>query len=134
MKHWWWKIVAVLLLLGASVAALRVPLSPALVHVSPGRIAPGPVEITITGYNTRFVSEGLQVHLENGGERLCAASAEAVSPTMVKARFDVPQGFRENLTTVAVLNNAEGRLVMPGALFTDGTGSGAGITGCPEPN
>lgn len=134
MKHWWWKILAVLLLLGASVSALRTPLSPALVHVSPGRIAPGPVELTVTGYNTLFEQEGLAAHLENGGERLCATSVEALSPTVLKARFDVPQGFRESLTTLAVLDRTDGRLVMPGALFTNGTGSGAGISGCPEPN
>ena len=75
MKHWWWKILAVLLLLGASVAALRTPLSPALVHVSPGRIAPGPVTITVTGYNTHFTDAGTpEVWLENERTRWCAAS------------------------------------------------------------
>lgn len=132
MKHWW-KLLGVLFLLGASVAALRVPLSPALVHVEPGRIAPGPVELTITGYNTRFVQEGAQVHIENGGERLCANEVRVVSPTLVQARFDVPEGLREHLSNVAVLDRTHGRLVIPGAVFTSGTGNGSGVTGCPEP-
>jgi len=132
MKHWW-KFLGIGLLLFASMAALRVPLAPALVHVSPDRIAPGPVELTITGYNTHFTSEGLQIHLENGGERVCSVQAEALSPTQARAQFEVPAGFRENLTSIAVLNKAEGRLVMHEAVFTEGLGDGAGVTGCPEP-
>ena len=65
MKHWWWKILAVVLVLGASIAALRVPLSPALVHVSPDRISPGRVTLEVTGYNTRF-SQQSRTWVRNG--------------------------------------------------------------------
>ncbi|HQZ42620.1 MAG TPA: hypothetical protein PK735_07005, partial [Flavobacteriales bacterium] len=98
MLHWWWKIVGVVLLLGASVAALWVPLSPALVHVEPGRISPGPQEITVTGYNTQFAAEPVQVYLENGTDRICADQVEVVSPTLLKATFSIPEGLKENLT------------------------------------
>lgn len=133
MKHWWWKLLAVVMLLGASITALRVPLSPALVHVEPGRIAPGHVALTITGYNTHFHQEAVQVHLENGGERLCASEVRVLSSTSIEVRFMVPEGFRDHLSTVAVMEGEHGRLVMPGAVFTSGTGNGSGVTGCPEP-
>jgi heme exporter protein C len=132
MKHWWWKLLGVLLLLGASVAALRVPLSPALVHVEPGRIAPGPVELTLTGYNTHFAQEGVKVFLENGGERLCATEVQVLSPTLVQARFDVPEGLRDHLSNVVVVDVTHGRLAIPGAVFTTGTGDGSGVESCAE--
>jgi len=134
MLHWWWKIVGVVLLLGASVAALWVPLSPALVHVEPGRISPGPQEITVTGYNTQFAAEPVQVYLENGTDRICADQVEVVSPTLLKATFSIPEGLKENLTTISVWNAQSGKIVMPGALFTNGTGAGVGTTDCPEPD
>ncbi|MBX2974411.1 MAG: cytochrome c biogenesis protein CcsA [Flavobacteriales bacterium] len=123
MKHWW-KFLGIGLLLFASIAALRVPLAPALVHVSPDRIAPGPVELTITGYNTRF-AEGAQVYLENEGQRICAAQVRVSDASHLSARFDVPQGFRANLTDVGV-----DRLVYHGALFTEGLGDGIDAPGC----
>ena len=118
MKHLWWKILAVLLILGASIAALRVPLSPALVHVSPDRIAPGVVTVEVTGYNTRFLQD-MQVWLENDGQKVCATTVQVVSDHLAQLTFDVPAGLRNNMTDVHV-----GRLQMNGALYTEGLGSG----------
>ena len=117
MKHWW-KFLAIGLLLFASIAALRVPLAPALVHVSPDRIAPGPTEITITGYNTRFVKEE-GVYLENDSQRVCPSSVSVIDEKHIRASFEVPTGMRANLTDVGV-----GPLVYPGALYTEGLGAG----------
>jgi heme exporter protein C len=118
MKHWWWKILAVVLVLGASIAALRAPLKPALVHVSPDRIAPGRVTLEVTGYNTRFGQEE-QAWLENDGQKVCPAIIVMVNDHLMKLTFDVPAGLRNNLTDVHV-----GRLRMNGALYTEGLGSG----------
>lgn len=118
MKHWWWKVLAVGLLLFASIAALRVPLAPALVHVSPDRIKPGAVEIVVTGYNTHFANDA-QVFLQNDGQEICARAVKALDPTHLKAAFDVPYGLRNNLTDVIVNG-----LRYDGALFTEGLGSG----------
>lgn len=123
MNHWW-KFLGIGLLLFASIAALRVPLAPALVHVSPDRIAPGPVELTITGYNTSFGKE-VSVYLENDGQRLCATSVTTLDGTHLRANFDVPVGMKANLTDLGV-----GRLVYSGALFTDGLGSGIASASC----
>lgn len=118
MKHWWWKILAVVLVLGASIAALRVPLKQALVHVSPDRIAPGPVALEVTGYNTRFGKDE-QAWLENDGQKVCAASVIVVNEHLVRMTVDVPTGLRSNMTDVCV-----GRSRLNGALYTEGLGSG----------
>ena len=125
MKHWWWKVLAVGLLLFASIAALRVPLAPALVHVSPDRIAPGRVELAITGYNTQF-AEGAVVRLTNEGQTVCASGVSVQGPTHLLARFEVPAGLKANLTDVAV----DG-LAYKGALFTEGRGAGIASQECP---
>jgi heme exporter protein C len=126
MRHWWWKILSVVLLLTASIAALRVPLASAIVHVSPDRIAPGPVTLDVLGYSTTFSDP--EVRLVNGGQRLCPTSVEVVDETHLKATFMVPNGLREHLTDVVVDGYR-----MPEALFTEGLGDGADIAGdCDE--
>jgi heme exporter protein C len=124
MKHWWWKIMAALLLLCASIAALWVPLAPDLVHVAPDRIAPGPAGLLITGYNTRF-SEGENVFLENAGQRVCPTSVETIDATHLRAHFEVPAGMKDNLTDVCA-----GPLRYAGALYTEGLGDGIASGPC----
>lgn len=124
MRHWWWKVLSVALVLGASIAALRVPLAPALVSVSPDRISPGEVKLTITGYNTSF-DHACTAWLENAGGRVCADRIEVLDATRVRATFTVPAGLKENLTDVVV----DG-LRMGQALFTDGLGNGVGAPQC----
>ncbi|MEO8591138.1 MAG: cytochrome c biogenesis protein CcsA [Flavobacteriales bacterium] len=126
MKHWWWKVLAVGLLLFASIAALRVPLLPALVHVSPDRIAPGPAEITVTGYNTHFTDKGaLAVWIENGQGKWCASTVTPIDDTHLRITgLDIPNGLKENLSTLALFSGTDGLLRMPQALWTEGTGNG----------
>lgn len=133
MKHWWWKVLAVGFLLFASIAALRIPLAPALVHVSPDRIAPGTAVLEVTGYNTCFrtcFSDGgtPQVWLENGEGKWCAGSVDVIDNTHLRITLDVPAGLRENLSTLAMFSGTDGLLRMPQALWTEGTGTGAGST------
>ena len=125
MKTGWWKLLAVLLLLIASIAALWVPLAPDLVHVTPDRIDAGPVELTVTGYNTRF-SEVDLVAIENDGQRLCAIGMDLLDDTHLKARFMVPIGLRADLSDLIV-----GDLRYKGALFTQSKGSGIQSQACP---
>ncbi|MBL7940289.1 MAG: cytochrome c biogenesis protein CcsA [Flavobacteriales bacterium] len=124
MKHWW-KFLGIGLLLFASIAALRVPLAPALVHVSPDRIAPGPVELLITGYNTHFTEPGaLEVWLENGQGKWCASNVTALDDTHLRIDLDAPGGLTENLSTLATFSGKDGLLRLPEALWTEGTGNG----------
>ncbi|HQW06499.1 MAG TPA: cytochrome c biogenesis protein [Flavobacteriales bacterium] len=119
LRHWWWKFLAIALLLFASITALRTPLTPALVHVSPDRIAPGTSVIEVLGYNTDFQAGSTVVYLENADQRVCPSSTEVTDATHVQATFDVPTGLKEHLTTVGV-----DRLRYEGALFTEGLGQG----------
>ncbi|MBX2980214.1 MAG: cytochrome c biogenesis protein CcsA [Flavobacteriales bacterium] len=118
MKHWWWKFLAIALLLVASIAGLRVPLSPALVHVSPSRISPGEVNIEVTGYNTRF-SEGMRAYLENEGQYVCPVRVEVIDATHARITAVVPAGLRASMTDLVVQG-----LKYPGAFFTEGLGDG----------
>ncbi|MBL0126686.1 MAG: cytochrome c biogenesis protein CcsA [Flavobacteriales bacterium] len=125
MKHWW-KFLAVALLLTASIAGLRVPLAPDLVHVSPDRIAPGEITVTVTGYNTDFTADE-RVFLENDGQRVCATSVRVIDGTHLTASFNVPTGMRKNLTDVVVSG-----LRYDGALFTEALGEGIASGNCVE--
>ncbi|HRO99274.1 MAG TPA: hypothetical protein PLN54_07545, partial [Flavobacteriales bacterium] len=101
MKHWWWKFLAIALLLIASIAALRVPLSPALVHVSPSRIAPGEVTIEVTGYNTRF-TDGMQAYLVNDSQYVCPVRVDVIDASHARIIAEVPAGMRASMTDLVV--------------------------------
>jgi heme exporter protein C len=128
MKHWWWKFLAITLLLAASITALRTPLAPSLVHVSPGRIAPGDVTVEVTGYNTGF-NAATRVVLRNAGQTVCADEVDVRDATHLSARFSVPEGLRAEMTDLLVDD-----LAYSGAFFTSGTGSGNVDTGCTPPS
>jgi heme exporter protein C len=57
---------------------------------------------------------------------------QVLSPTLVQARFDVPEGLRDHLSNVVVVDVTHGRLAIPGAVFTTGTGDGSGVESCAE--
>lgn len=130
MKGWWWKLLAVLLLLYVVNIGLRTPLGPALVNASVSRIAPGPLHLQITGYNTHFMGQRPQVWLENDGQRTCATGTTVVSDVLLSADFDVPSGFRSELTSLWAWDSLDGTVVLRDAFFTTGIGSGIAVGPC----
>lgn len=130
MKGLWWKVLATLLLLYTVIVGLRTPLGPAIVHTSPDRIAPGPVTILIEGYGTHFLAAGNAVWLSNDSQRVCASSVTVLSDERIEAGFDVPQGLRENLSDLVVVNEKDGEVVRYGALYTEGLGNGISSQTC----
>ena len=124
MKHWWWKFLAIALLLVASFAALRVPLGPSLVHVSPARIAPGEVTVQVVGYNTAF-RNGVFARLENDGQVFCPKRVDVTDDTHLTLVVEVPEGLRANMTDLWV-----GGLPYPGAFYTEGLGDGIAAQDC----
>lgn len=126
MKHWWWKFLAIALLLTASVPALWVPLSPALVHVSPARVAPGAVVIEVTGYNTDF-SDGMGAYLENDGQVVCPERVEAIDANHARIHMVIPSGMRASMSNLSVKG-----LSYPGAFFTEGLGDGIESGSCAD--
>jgi heme exporter protein C len=129
MRYWWWKILAVALLLFASIAALRAPLAPALIHVSPDRLPPGEATLTITGYNTGF-SNGYRAYLINGEDRLCADRITILSSNRMEAVFSIPLEVSEHLSSLVVHHPEMGRLGIPNAIFHASTGAGIGSGDC----
>lgn len=121
MKHWWWKVLGVALVLFASISALVVPLAPGIVHVSAQRLAPGPQTFTITGYNTHFASAtGQAVWLEFQGLQQCAFTTGAGSDTQLRAEVDLPKSFAGHLATLVVWNDQDGRMRLPDAIWVEG--------------
>ena len=129
MKGLWWKVLATVLLLYVVIVGLRTPLHPAIVHTTPDRIAPGEVTLSIQGYNTRFSVTGTNAWIENGGQSVCATSLRAEGDDRLVAVFNIPSGWKNNLSDLVVGNDVDGAITRYGALYTDGTGSG--ITGTP---
>lgn len=130
MKGWWWKLLSVVLLLYVVIVGLGTPLGPALVHASIDRIAPGPISLEATGYNTHFAANTPEVWLENDGQRVCATDVKVLSDVQFSADFNVPEGFRTNLTSLWAWDAADGQVVLREAFFTQGLGTGIAQDDC----
>lgn len=129
MDHWWWKALSVALLLGASIAALRVPLAAELVGATPERLHAGTVTVDVTGYATHFTAAGPRAWLQNDGQRLCAERIAIGDDLHLSATFNVPPGLRKELTSLVVVS-ADGELILPERFWTDDRGTGINERPC----
>ena len=124
MRHWWWKILGVALVLGAVITALRVPLAPGLVHIDTTRLEPGPRTITVTGYRTSFSHGPVTAWLENGGQFICAEKVVAIDDTRSTVQFMVPAGMRESMSDLLVDDPIDGTLRYYDAFYNPEKGTG----------
>lgn len=131
MKHWWWKFLAVALVLAASIAALRTPLAPAVVYVDAGEVSAGPAVLRVVGYGTRFTESPVQAYLENGGQFVQAMQVDVADDRQLTAHFEVPPGLREDLCDLIVSAPGQGDMRLFEAFFYRSKGTGA-VTGTVE--
>jgi heme exporter protein C len=125
MTHWWWKIIASILLLYGTFTALHTPLRPGIVHVSPDRLEPGERTTTITTYNTDLLhASDIHVHLDNDGQILLPRSVEAIGATTLQATFMIPDGLRNELSDIVVQTPEDATMWLPDAFWMDRTGQG----------
>ena len=129
MKHWWWKILASLLLIGGTFLALKTPLRPGAVHVHPIRLSVGEQEVMITTYGTDLTqSNTVHVHMDNDGQIVHALRTEALNAHTVKAIFNVPAGLQDKQSDVVVQTAEDGTMWLPDAFWMDQTDQGAPIS------
>lgn len=134
MRTLWWKILAVALVLAASITALRTPLAPAIVYASGGPFAPGGNSASVIGYRTHFMAAPVRVFLENGGQFVEASSTVVADDTHLTARFKVPVGLREDMSDLVVVAPGHGAMRLFAAFYNPEKGTGAvdGVTDAPQ--
>jgi heme exporter protein C len=126
MKHWWWKVLATLLLLYVVVIGLRTPLAPALIVCTPDRISPGDVVVNVWGYNTRFFEGVPSAWISNDVQWVCSNAARVIDDDQVEVRFNVPHAMRAEMSHLVIRTVAHGDLTYTNAFFTEDRGSGIG--------
>jgi heme exporter protein C len=126
MKHWWWKFLAVALVLAASITALRTPLAPAIVHVEPATLQPGIRHaIEVLGYRTQFVPNEVVAYIENGGQFVPAGRVDVIDDTHARIHMYVPEGLREDMSDLLVTAPGAGTMRLFDAFYNPVKGSGA---------
>ncbi len=126
MKHWWWKFLAVALVLAASITALRTPLAPAIVHVEPATLQPGTRHaIEVLGYRTQFVPNEVIAYIENGGQFVPAGRVDVIDDTHARIHMYVPEGLREDMSDLLVTAPGAGTMRLFDAFYNPVKGSGA---------
>lgn len=118
MRHWWWKILAILLLFYVLIVSLFTPLSPGVVDLSQTTVKPGESNIEISGYNTHFISgKNVQVWLSSGDQILCATRVQVMGETRLSVWFDLPAEIQQPYFHLFVNNNIDGTLFFPEAFY-----------------
>ena len=129
MRDSWWKIIAVLLILGGTFMALYTPLRPGVIHVDPERLAPGDQEVTITSYGTAHTkAESTHAHLDNDGQIIAAKSTKVIDDQTLLARFIVPGELSNELSDIVVRTDLDGTMWLPDAFWMDATGQGLAVS------
>lgn len=129
MRQFWWKILAVLLILGGTFFALKTPLRPGIVHVDPLRLAPGEQVVTIRTYGTELSKEkSLHAHLDNDGQIVAADEIRVLNDNTVEVLFNVPREFTNEQSDVVVQSNLDGTMWLPDAFWMDATGQGLPVS------
>ncbi|MBK8227837.1 MAG: cytochrome c biogenesis protein CcsA [Flavobacteriales bacterium] len=126
MKQWWWKFLAVALVLAASITALRTPLAPAIVHAEPATLQPGTRHaIEVMGYRTQFRPNEVSAILENGGQFVPAGRVDVIDSTHARIHIYVPEGLREDMSDLLVTAPGAGTMRLFDAFYNPEKGSGA---------
>lgn len=109
LKHWFFKALAVVLVLSALVAGLIVPLNPGIAELSPSAAVPGDsIRFTIYGYNTHFTQAGeeLRFWLKKDSAVLCGQNVRVMDDLHAEVTFVMPEDLalpegRKELTIIA---------------------------------
>ncbi len=124
MRHWWWKVLCVLLLVYTAAAGLQTPLGPGLVHVDPARVDTGSVEIQLTGYATHFASctSGNHVWFEKAGIAVCQPDIKAISDNTILVKVSPVHSTSPGMWSIVVDNATDGPLRLADAVYINSDG------------
>jgi heme exporter protein C len=147
LKQWWWKILAIALVLYSTIAGFYIPLSSGISAINPEAGRPGAkVSLTITGYNTHFASikqpnvkvlAANEVLLKNDLSSICASSVEIIDDNNLLATFDIPADLKvenpNDLYNVIVSNPRDGTFFIRNAfsISRDGGITAGMAANCP---
>ena len=119
---WWWKWLGFILILYSLVAGLLIPLGPGITKVTPTRVSAGQeVDLKITGYNTKFSKDQVEIWLR-------LTDAYALQPKLIEvqdrrhlvASFDIPANIPTpdtiNSLNLIVSSSFQGPAVLPSAI------------------
>lgn len=125
MRQNWWKILAVLIVLGTLIWGMTSPLYPGIESASPGRTDAGElIVMKIRGYNSHFAKPGdlPRVWLKlDDDHALGATQVMARGDRQLRASFYIPNAFPEpgdvSVLSLVVDSETDGTTVLPSALF-----------------
>lgn len=127
MIDWWWKILAIVLLLYVILMGFLVPLKPGFETVGPSRADAGEVVVMRAGgYNIDYTqSEDIRAWLKLSDTFAIAAQAALPwADNTLQASFQIPEEFPDKadvrVLTLVVDDAVHGALVVPSALFVSG--------------
>ncbi|MEZ4910851.1 MAG: cytochrome c biogenesis protein CcsA [Saprospiraceae bacterium] len=122
----WWKWLGVIIMLYVIIGGLAIPLNPGILSITPQNSRTGDtVLISVTGYNTNFLSEKkidayLKVDQYYGIKSLYS---DALSDNSIHFAFAIPQQLPTNQKQVPaslIINSAvDGAFVLPEGLFIE---------------
>jgi heme exporter protein C len=98
LKKYWWKVLAILLLLYTFVAGLGIPMGAGIRSISPVRIGTAGLQtLTLTSYNADYQedirSNVFKIRLRlNKNEALCSKSVRTDTAGQILVDFEIPAG------------------------------------------
>jgi heme exporter protein C len=126
LRHAWWKILGVILIIYSLIAGMLVPLGSGIIRVDPVRTQSGTsVRMAVEGYNSHFTKSEVHAWLKlDERHAFKATQIEVQDDRNLVATFDIPTAYPRpdsiNVLSLVLYNETDGHSILPGAIFATG--------------
>lgn len=129
-KHWW-KVLAAVLVIYASVFSFFRPLEPGLIETDKGQLSVGENTFLVTGYNSHFkeFESSLAGFLKlDSVNTVCLEVSRIIDNAHVEFKVDIPGSVRDGVADLFVSNERTGSVFLPRAFLLEGVELNANAT------
>jgi len=121
----WWKILAALLVIYATVFSFFRPLEPGLIETDKTELEVGENTFSVTGYNTHFLDAKGYIQAQatlmvNESEGICCKSVSAADNAHATFSVAIPEKLPKTVLNLVVTDERDGLLFLPHAFLING--------------
>lgn len=129
----WWKILAALLVMYATVFSFFRPLEPGLLPLTDGDLKTGVNSVQISGYNTHFKDQesSLKAFLKvDSLHDICCEIAQITDNNHLTLTADIPKEIPSKVLDLFITNGRDGTIFLERAFYTAEADSGSMTSTC----
>jgi len=129
----WWKILAALLVIYATVFSFYKPLEPGLIEVNTGALDVGENTFKVLGYNTHFEefkNSNYAFLMVDSVHSICCTIDEITDNDHITLSADIPSTLPSSVLDLFISNERDGVMFLPNTFLVNNSTKGVFINSC----